>query len=299
MLSSKTVLRGLSAVIFAGGIAACSSDSNPSYTPGTYTGGVLISGYESTSSVSPAETPFEEAPTLYGTIEIEVGEDNSIGGTLEVDELLTGSGDGPGEYDLTGTANNDGTFSFTAGDYSFEGTLNDDGTLEGTVTGPGGQEGIVGAFLIEGTDVLVACGTLYWNMDEITPAYSSDYSGNAPGVVVFNGSEFAGIFGDDDTFGTFTGEAEDAEENSWDIVDGTIDISLTIDVPVPTTVIPTEEAVVDLEGTTDPDRPYLFPLVVEDNLVFNAGFVAENGDYEFAATFAGMTSNCPGEISVE
>lgn len=299
MLSSKMILRGLSSVILAGGIAACSSDgSNPAFTPGTYTGGVLIEGYESTDSVSAAETPFEEAPSLYGTIEIEVGEDNSISGTLEIDELLTGS-DGPGDYDLTGTANADGTFSFTAGDYEFEGTLNDDGTLNGEVSGPDGQSGVVGAFLIEGGDIRLACGTLYWSMDEISPAtISADYTGNAPGVVVFNGSEFAGIFGDNDTFGTFSGEAEDDGVDAWEIGDGAIDISLTINVPIPT-LTPTVEEVVDLEGTTNPETPYLFPLVVDDNLIFNAGFVAESEDYEFTATFGGATSNCPGEISVE
>lgn len=290
-----TSVKGIFSSVFVAGLllaaAACSSDSKgATFTPGDYAFGVLIDGYEASSLTEP---PFSGYPDLYGFGDIEVADDGTITGSLELD--YTPEDDGPGGYDITGLAVGN-TFTFTAGDYEAEGIFTEDGTMEGTLTGPDGQEGVFFAFFGSASDMVVACGGMGWYVDD-TPEPTSirfayDYSGYSPGIVFFNpdAEEYTGFFAGEDASGSFTGSVTLDDSNSgWNYYDPEAgDLLFAFKAGSSTT------STIEGEPT---GTNWEFSHHVDDGVLqFNAGFAGNNDDYYLISYsyFHAHTFNCPG-----
>jgi len=291
MTSARYFLKGLLAAGLVSAAGACDGNGKAgTFTPGDYTYGILIEGFSASSLTEP---PFEGYPELYGFGDLNVAEDGTITGSLELD--YTPEDDGPGDYDIEGLAEG-GSFTFTAGDYEAEGTFTDDGTMEGTLSGPDDQEGIFFAFPGDASDMQVACGGFYWYIDALVPASgvsprpSYEYNGYSPGIVFFNEGEdsYTGFFAGENASGSFEGSV------AFDGTDGDVDVYDDDGADLLFAFTPDDSTSV-IEGET---RDGYFNMNYDngdDALYFNVGFAGENEEYSlYYPFFLGHTSFCPG-----
>lgn len=290
-MKTRNLINGLLAASLLAGAAACSTSADESFKPGTYATGLVIDGY-----VAPGNVGFESYPELQGLVMLDVSEAGDITGTLTIEytpkDVIT---DGPGEYDITGTASGT-TYSFTAGDYTSTGTITSEGTLEGDLTGTGDETGVVFG-LNTGTDIIPVCGNTYWNID------SASYSGSDYAIMfgavydtdklwlVSVGQDFVAS-----TQGTIT------EEINAGFFDPTFTVTgdLTADDLTATSatissavkkVVPTKD--VSFTATENPESPAM--QIDTDNGYFNylnSGFVNES--MGLSGFHYGTSNNCPG-----
>ncbi len=295
MTSARYFLKGLLVAGLVSAAGACGSDGKAdTFTPGDYAYGVVIDGF---MPVSLDEPPFEGYPELYGFGDLNVADDGTITGSLEID--YTPKDDGPGDYDIEGLAEGN-TFTFTAGDYEGEGIFTEDGTMEGELTGPDGQEGIFFAIPGDASDMLVACGGMNWYIDTLVPASgvsprpSYEYSGYSPGIVFFSPEDeaYAGFFAGQNASGSFEGSV------TFDGAEGDTDIFASDGADLLFSFNPDEDTTSVIEGE---DRDGYFGMnydTGDDALYFNVGFAGENDDFSlFYPFFQAHTSNCPGVVA--
>lgn len=283
----KPVLNALLAASLAFAAGACDSGGvTDTFEPGNYVGGIFVDGYApSAAGRSLEEPPFEGNSDLYGTARIEVAVDGTISGSLLIG-VTPHDSDGPGDYDVEGLADG-GAFSFTAGDYEVTGTFTDDGLMEGEVTGPDGQEGVLLSIFAGEEEPEVACGTVGWAINNYTPALDGDYYGYSTAIGYFDGERFGGVFAGENGVGTFEGTAvtagSEGEADYFDIDDGTIEGLFRVD----------DDTVVSLstEIYNEGSDFYINP----DGLYMALDFDGIDGDYEFdtdSYTYL-TTGDCP------